>query len=197
MESGLKIRTAQAADLDGLAALMTEAFLADPLWSWALPGRDAQYAWWRFLVNSALRYPCVSILGDLAAAAVWIPPGGVEITEDEEAELEPLLRRIAGPRAGDVLGLLERFEDAHPTGEPHHYLSLLATADRYRGRGLGMGLLAADVERIDGERAPAYLESSNPANDRRYAALGFEAIGSLTTPDGARTATAMWRSPSG
>ncbi len=125
---------------------------------------------------------------------MWIPPGGVEITEDEEAQVEPLLRRLAGSRAPDVLAVLERFEQAHPADEPHHYLSLLGTADRYRGRGLGMGLLAADLERIDGERAPAYLESSNPVNDRRYAALGFRALGSITTPDGTRTVTTMWRS---
>jgi GNAT superfamily N-acetyltransferase len=192
---GLKIRTAQASDLDGLTSLMTEAFLADPLWSWALPERGGLYAWWRFLINSALRYPCVSILGDYAAAAVWIPPGGVEITEDEEEQIEALLRRLAGVRAPDVLNVLERFDRAHPKDEPHYYLSLLGTASAHRGRGLGMGLLAQDLRRIDEVQAAAYLESSNPANDRRYAALGFRGIGTISTPDGTRTVTTMWRSP--
>jgi hypothetical protein len=40
-----------------------------------------------------------------------------------------------------------------------------------------MGLLAHDLELIDAEGFPAYLESSNPANNRRYAMLGFEPIG--------------------
>jgi GNAT superfamily N-acetyltransferase len=191
----LKIRTAQVSDLDGLTSLMTEAFLSDPLWSWALPERDGLYAWWRFLINSALRYPCVSILGDYAAAAVWIPPGGVEITEDEEEQIEAVLRPLAGARAADVFTVLERFAQAHPTDEPHYYLSLLGTANGHRGHGLGMGLLAENLRRIDEDQAAAYLESSNPVNDRRYAALGFRPIGSISTPDGTRTVTTMWRSP--
>ena len=36
-----------------------------------------------------------------------------------------------------------------------------------------MGLLAENLQRIDAEGAPAFLESSNPANDHRYERLGF------------------------
>jgi GNAT superfamily N-acetyltransferase len=91
--------------------------------------------------------------------------------------------------------LLDRFEAAHPRDRPHYYLSLLGTHPDHRGRGVGMGLLAADLARIDEERAPAYLESSNPANDARYERLGFASVGSFTTPDGAHSVTTMWREP--
>jgi hypothetical protein len=36
------------------------------------------------MIGSAIRYPWVWISGDYAAAAVWIPPDGSELTEDEE-----------------------------------------------------------------------------------------------------------------
>jgi GNAT superfamily N-acetyltransferase len=172
---------------------MTDAFLADPLWSWAFKEPEGLQAWWRFYLTSALRYPCVWIADDYAAAAVWIPPGGVELTPDEEARVEPLLHDLLGERADDVLALLERFEEAHPKDEPHYYLSLLGTASRHRGRGLGMALLAENLRQIDEEGAAAYLESSNPANNRRYEGAGFRAVGSFTTPDEARTVTTMWR----
>ncbi len=42
---------------------------------------------------------------------------------------------------------------------------------------------------------PAYLESSNPANDRRYEALGFKRIGAFSTPDGQHSVSTMWREP--
>src|SRR3954470_11197461 len=164
---GLDIRTAAAADLDRLTSLFTDAFREDPVWSWAFPGGDGMDAWWRLFIGSALRYPCVWILGDYAAASVWIPPGGVELTEAEEQRIAPLLRELVGARADAVLDLVQRFEDAHPRGEPHHYLSLLATAPLQRGQGLGMALLRANLRRIDEDGAPAYLESTNPANDRR------------------------------
>jgi GNAT superfamily N-acetyltransferase len=189
-----EIRTAGPEDLDGLTALLTQAFRHDPLWRWAFPDDDEALAtWWRFFVGSALRYPCTWVAGDFAAAAVWIPPDGVELTDDEEQRLEPLLVELVGPRAPQVMQLLERFEASHPRDTPHYYLSLLGTADRHRGQGIGMALLAENLRRIDDEAMPAHLESSNPANNQRYERIGFRWTGEFTTPDGERTVATMWR----
>ncbi len=191
----MAIRTAGLADLDGLTALLAEAFRGDPLWRWAFPDEDGLAAWWRFFAGSALRYPWVWVAGDFAAASVWIPPGGVELTEDEERRIEPLLHGLVGERAPQVMELLERFEAAHPREEPHYYLSLLGTADRHRGQGIGMALLADNLRRIDEEGRPVHLESSNPANNSRYERMGFRWTGDFTTPDGQRTVATMWREP--
>lgn len=123
----MDVRVATEDDRGGVTATLTAAFEADPLWSWAFPQRDALEAWWDLFVGSALRYPWVWIAGDYAAASVWIPPGGVELTEQEEASIGPLLARLAGPRAVEVMELLDRFDASHPTGRPHYYLSLLGT----------------------------------------------------------------------
>jgi hypothetical protein len=56
-----------------------------------------------------------------------------------------------------------------------------------------MALLRENLKLVDAERLPAYLESTNPANDKRYESVGFEKIGSFTTPYGAVVST-MWRS---
>ena len=58
------------------------------------------------------------------ASSVWIPPHGTEISEEDEARLEPLLEELVGERKGDVLDLFDRFNAAHPHDEPHYYLSL-------------------------------------------------------------------------
>ena len=150
---------------------------------------------WRIFVASALRYPWVRMLDGATAAALWIPPGGTELTAREESELEPLLRRLVGERASAVLELLDSFEAAHPRDRPHYYLSLLGTHPDHRGKGLGMGLLAESLGLIDAEGMPAYLESSNPANDARYERIGFRKIGAFATPDGAHTVATMWREP--
>jgi hypothetical protein len=59
-----------------------------------------------------------------------------------------------------------------------------------------MALLAESLARIDRERMPAYLESSNPANNHRYQRYGFEAIGEFYPPGGDTPVTTMWRNPS-
>ena len=135
-------RTATATDLDGLTTTLTAAFETDPLWSWAFPDPRDLSVFWRFSIGSALRYPWVWISGDYAAASVWIPPDGIELTEEEEERVEPLIRDLLGPRCDDVMELLDRFAASHPREEPHYYLSLLGTHPDHRGGGLGMALLA-------------------------------------------------------
>ena len=191
----MNARVANDEDLDGLTATLTAAFGEDPLWTWALPDPEKLRIWWRFLIRSALRYQCTWTLDDYAAVAVWIPPGSAELTEDEEDQVEPLLRDLAGPRAGEIVELLDRFDATHPDGPPHYYLSLLGVHPERRGQGLGMGLLAENLSSTDAKGAPAYLESSNSANDARYERLGFSRVGSFTTPDDAVTVATMWRDP--
>ena len=188
-------RVAAEGDLDRVTATLWAAFGDDPLWSWAFPGGDKLDVWWRFLVQSALRYSWVWVLGDYEAASVWIPPAGSELSDADETRVESLLHGLLGTRAQQVMDLLERFEESHPRDAPHYYLSLLGTYPASRGHGVGMRLLADNLARIDDEAMPAYLESSNPANDERYERVGFERIGSFSTPDRSRTVARMWREP--
>jgi GNAT superfamily N-acetyltransferase len=190
----MDVRVATEHDVDGVTATLAAAFELDPLWSWAFPSGGLAELW-RLLVVSALRYRWVWVAGDYAAAAVWIPPGGVELTEDEEALLGPMLERLIGQRAADVESLFGRLAENHPDQPPHYYLSLLGTHPGHRGRGLGMALLAENLAMIDSDGMPAYLESSNPANDVRYEHLGFVRAGEFQRPDGQLTCSTMWREP--
>ena len=75
----------------------------------------------------------------------------------------------------------------------HYYLSLLGTHPDHRGQGIGMALLAQNLAVIDAEHAAAYLESSNPVNNERYASVGFEPIGQFAHPGDGPAVTTMWR----
>jgi GNAT superfamily N-acetyltransferase len=188
----MEARVATEHDVDGITATLTAAFEADPLWSWAFP-REGLADLWRMLISSAMRYPWVWVADDCAAASVWIPPGGVEVTDEEEAALGPLLNELIGSRAAEVESLFGRLDATHPDQPLHYYLSLLGTHPDHRGRGLGMALLADNLARIDSEEMPAYLESSNPQNDPRYERLGFVRVGEFQRPDGRLTCSTMWR----
>ena len=196
-DSGVASRSATWADLPAVTETISLAFHDDPTWSWAFPDplrRQEQYAvFWRFLIAGALRYPWVRLTEGCQAAAVWIPPGGTEVVPEDEAQIVPLLEELVGARAGAVVELLEQFEAAHPRDEPHYFLSLLGTHPSHVGRGIGMGLLGENLARIDQERMPAYLESSNPANNHRYEKYGFEKIGEFQPRGGNTPVTTMWR----
>ena len=190
-----KPRLATTADIDGITETVSAAFASDPVWTWAFPSGEKLAPWWRLLVASALRYPGVWTAGEYAAVSVWIPPDGIELTEEEEERVPDLLEDLLGADPSPVMELLRRFEASHPRDRPHYYLSLLGTHPDHRGRGLGMGLLAHNLATIDAEAMPAYLESSNPDNHRRYERLGFVRVGEFSTPDGRHTLATMWREP--
>lgn len=191
------MRIASHEDLGVLAETLALAFYGDPTWSWAFPDPDLRHhhltVWWRFMIEGALRYPWIVMTDGCEAASVWIPPCGTEIAEEDEAKVEPLLTDLVGPRAAEVMELLERFDAAHPREEPHFYLSLLGTDPAHAGRGLGMALLAENLERIDQEGMPAYLESSNPGNNHRYERHGFAKVGEFVPPSSDIPVTGMWR----
>ena len=58
-----------------------------------------------------------------------------------------------------------------------------------------MTLLAENLTLIDEQGMPAYLESSNRANDHRYERLGFIQVGEFAAPGGTPTVACMWREP--
>jgi GNAT superfamily N-acetyltransferase len=189
----LSVCAATPGDAEAVIETVAQAFLQDPTWSWAYPAPEARRAWWSFCIRSALRYPWVLKTGGYEAVSVWIPPGGTELSPEEDDLVPGILDSLVGARAPIVMELLSRFGASHPRHQPHYYLSLLGVADRHRGRGLGIALLRENLARIDAEGSAAYLESSNPHNDKRYQALGFRPIGSFTAPEGGPTITGMWR----
>jgi GNAT superfamily N-acetyltransferase len=136
------------------------------------------------------------MIEDGSAASLWIPPGEPELSDADEVLLEPLLREEVGAHTEEVLTLIDSFESNHPRDRPHFYLSLLGTHPEHRGKGRGMALLAANLAQIDERGMPAYLESSNRANDHRYERLGFRQVGEFAAPGGETTVACMWREPS-
>jgi GNAT superfamily N-acetyltransferase len=196
---GLRPRRATAADTAAITATLSAAFDADPLWSWAFPDdekRPAQYeAFFGLFVESAIPNGWVWTTDQAAAVAVWTPPGKSELSDDAEAKVEPFLNAELGAHAEPVLRVMEHFESARPEDQDFYYLSLLGTRPDHRGRGLGTDLLVANLAHVDAEDMPAYLESSNPANNTRYESLGFEPRTEFSTPEGRHTVTTMWRGP--
>ncbi len=190
-------RIATPAEADVVVSLLVSAFHDDPVWRWAFPDpalRAEQHRrLWGLFVAGALRYPWVWLTPGDTATALWIPPHGTEFSTEQEAALEPLLQELLGTGADRVLQVFELFDEAHPHDVPHYFLDLLGTHVDHRGQGLGLGLLAHTLARIDEEGMPAYLEASNPGNVSLYRRYGFSPIGSFRVPDDGPQVVTMWR----
>ena len=193
----LSPRVATSRDRDVVVAILVSAFYSDPTWSWAFPDpslRAEQHGrLWGLFVEGAMRYPWVWLTPGDTATSVWIPPDGTDLSEGQEATLEPTIVEMLGADAAPVLHALELFDRAHPRDVPHFYLSLLGTSAEHRGRGYGLGLLAENLRLIDDAGMPAYLEASNPGNVALYERHGFEVRGSFKLPGTGPEVYTMWR----
>ena len=177
--------------------ILAGAFYRDPLWGWAFPDDARRFeqhrAVWGTFVDAAIRYPWVRMNESGTAVALWIPPGGSELTDEGEAAFEPLIVSMLGDDAPLVIDAFAALEHAHPHDEPHFYLSLLGTDPQHLGRGYGLGLLEDNLREIDALGMPAYLESSNPGNVALYVRHGFEPRAAVSIPHGGPDIVTMWR----
>jgi ribosomal protein S18 acetylase RimI-like enzyme len=78
----------------------------------------------------------------------------------------------------DLIGEKAKF---HPE-EPHWYLHMIGVDPRFQGRGYGSALIRHALERVDSDRLPAYLESTNPVNVPIYERHGFELVATVEVP---------------
>lgn len=190
-------RPATPAEATLVTRVLVDAFEHDPMWgSWAFPDpatrRHHRESVFRLLVEGALRYPEVWLAADESAVAVWIPPGGTELSPETEEQIDAVLRESLGPRSGAVLRAFELFDEARPR-EPHHYLSLFGTDPAHHGRGHGQRLLRSNLDRLDAMAAPAYLEAADELVPL-YERFGFRVTSRFDLADGP-TVNGMWRDP--
>jgi GNAT superfamily N-acetyltransferase len=173
------VRRATVDDREPLARLFATAFEADPLLRFFFPDDETYPAFaetfFGYLVDVNLEGGDILIAGDLLAAAIWTPPGGLGISDD--AQERRWNEAVAPLLPADALERLDRFDRAATElapEEPHRYLGVLATHPRHQGRGFATSVLTPMIERDDRDRIPQHLETATPENLPFYRRLGFE-----------------------
>lgn len=198
MASELQVigRAAAAEDLPIVAACLASAFYKDPLWGhWAFPDETRRrldllpFMTLQVQLGASQGWTAMTASGE--SVAIWTPPGASYGSQEQEPLISEILGRLFGARARALHELFKQFEEHIPAGRFYH-LEWWATHRRYAGRGLGGALIRENLGRVDAEHLPSYLESTNPVNLPRYAALGFRRIGEFAPPGGP-TVTTMWR----
>ncbi len=197
------VRAARRADLDGIARVLSLAFLDDPVMSWMLPAPSRRGAGLARFFGTVTRRQHLGFGGvemgcdpdgTVRAAALWDPPDRWRTSSPAELTMLPGLARAFGTRLVAAARVSETLQRAHPE-EPHWYLAAIGTDPAVRGGGYGAALLRSRLDRCDAEACPAYLESSNPVNISYYQRFGFEVLRELALPDDCPPVWPMWRTP--
>ena len=173
------VTAAAASDVERAVAVIVLAFSADPAARWSYPDPRQYLASFPAIVRAfggkAFAHGTGHRVEGFAGAALWLPP---DVHPDEEALAAILRESVEAERQADVFAVFEQMGSYHPA-EPHWYLPLIGVDPVRQGRGYGSALLEHALLQCDRDHAPAYLESSNPANVPLYERHGFEVLGTI------------------
>jgi ribosomal protein S18 acetylase RimI-like enzyme len=197
---GNPVRTVESRDIPQLSETLARAFFTDPVLDWAIRDderrMDALNSMFRHDLMADLKYGEATTTADLMACAIWVPP---EAQNESHSLLDDLLMipRLIGysglRRARRMISFSNACEEKRPKST-HFYLDTIGVHPEKQGQGYATTLLRHTLTRLDAERRPAYLESSNIRNNPLYKRHGFEIIDEIHLQDGP-TLWRMWRDP--
>lgn len=166
------------------------AFFNDPLQKYFLPDEEARRSLSPQHLSRVVRYG--HLLGqvfttkDTAGAAVWLPPGETEMTDDrlEQAGLMDVGAIVGEAALSRFLGVMDFLEPFHKrdASDPHWYLLVLGVDTALQRGGFGGSLARAGVERADADGVPCYLETANETNVPFYQKQGFDVVVDTVDP---------------
>lgn len=200
MQSSEDIRRATSGDAATGANALADAFADDPVMNWMIGPRADTEVRLRYLFRRSLAAELakpshiVDVDPSGRGVALWREIDGSKETNRSLGRLLTTAFTVFRWRLPQALRVLSMIEAEHPK-TPHRYLAFIGVDRSAQGTGLGSALLSSALDECDERGIPAYLESSNPANDALYHRFGFESTGQIPLPDGTPPITAMWRDP--
>ncbi len=181
---GREIRTIDPSNRDVAWQVFATAFADDPVMRWVIadPRRDGSaFEGLDLALHGAPDSGELLYDGDVAVgAAQWDPPGH-EPPPSESMRSLPIFARALRGRLPRGIALAVSTARRRPK-EPHWYLATIGAVSQ--GQGIGTTLLRHRLDEIEG---PAYLESSNIANNPLYERFGFKVTGEIHLPMGGPT----------
>jgi len=174
------VRTARAEELEAITHTMTMAFSTDPAGRWIFPNALDFVAHFPGFVDAycgiSVDRGTAFVTDGLEAVAMWLDP---DASVDEQRLQNYIEQHFPAAVQEDMAGVIGEMERYHPDDESCWYLPFIGVDVYYQRRGLGARLMKTMTFRLDESRAPAYLESTNPANISLYERHGFEVMGEI------------------
>lgn len=175
------IRVADRADQARFDAVITMAFITDPVarWVWSDPLQfiKAFMPFVNLFGGRSLDLHSAYVIGDFSGVVQWLPPG---IGSDDDPLLELMARTIPEPRHSEAMALFEEMGSHHPD-EPHWYIPLIGVDPLCQGRGYGTELMRHGLAICDRARQPVYLEATSPSSRALYERLGFTTLAEFSS----------------
>lgn len=187
------LRAATTADVPLLAGVLADAFRADPVLTWLLPGLRREPGLRAMFAVEMQQYglPNGTVWTNSShdGAVVELPPGAWELPKSMTLTQALKWMRAFGLHLPLAIRVQRVMEERH-LHEPHFYVRTVGVRTALQGRGLGSALMQPTLQRADAAGLPTYLEASSRRSAALYERLGFVHLDVLELPEGGPP---LWR----
>lgn len=199
--SPIEVRTAAADAVPKVAAVLADAFINDPVYTWLLPGSLRLQARLRTMFAAEMEQYVVPngtvwTTSGYDGAVSELPPGAWEMPLSFTGTEALKWMRAFGTRLA-LAGRVHRAMDERHLREPHFYVRTVGVRTVLQGQGVGSALMQPTLERADSAGLPTYIEASSERSAALYERLGFVHMDVVELPAGGPPVWLMRRPPAG
>ena len=190
--------------IDNAGEVLGRAFHDDPLFTYYVPDDTKRARLLPWSMAAGVRYgrlygEVYTTAEPVAGIAVWLAPGNSDMSLLRMLRVGMILAPLRlGLRAfSRFLNAGNYFETLHKRSVPtqHWYMLFLGVDPQRQGRGVGSALLRPMLARVDEQRMPCYLETSEANNVQFWETHGFEVAAEGDVPKGGPHVWGMRRQP--
>jgi GNAT superfamily N-acetyltransferase len=197
----IEVRTAAADAVPKVAAVLADAFVNDPVFTWLLPGSLRLQPRLRTMFAAEMEQYVVPngtvwTTSGYDGAVSELPPGAWEMPKSATGKEALKWMRAFGRRLPLAIKVQHAMQERH-LREPHFYVRTVGVRTTLQGQGVGSALMRPTLERADSAGLPAYIEASSQRSAALYERLGFVHMDVLELPAGGPPVWLMRRPPAG
>ena len=196
----IEVRTAAADAVPKVAAVLADALINDPVFTWLLPGSLRLKPRLGTMFAAELEQYVLPNGGTVWTTSAYdgavseLPPGAWEMSMSFTGKEALKWMRAFGTRLALAGRVQHAMEERH-LREPHFYVRTVGVRTALQGQGLGSALMQPTLERADSAGLPTYIEASTERSAALYERLGFVHMDVLELPEGGPPVWLMRRPP--
>jgi len=176
---GFNIRSIKLEEIDQVASFIATGYEDDIFFKWCVGHDKNQHEivteYYKVYLNAkgCVAHVAEDANGEIVGATVWLP-------HDVDARIYADINEAVGVYAANFQAVEDKSHDNEPTDGPFYQLVAVVADEALRGQGIGSALLKHQIDDLDGQGIPTYLEASTPYyGGGIYGKFGYQPFGEL------------------
>lgn len=177
--SNITIRPIQTPEIADVASLISTGFYNDIFFKWVVDKDEDRHRiiteYYKIYLNAkgTVCHVAENKNKEIVGATVWLP-------HDVDTSIYSDIDEVAGIHAPNFKAVADKSHDNEPTGTPFYQLVGIVVDKKAQGAGISNMLLGYQINILDAQGIPTYLEASTPYDGGgMYGKFGYQPFGQL------------------